>query len=200
MEPQAFLPTFREVAIVFAICAGGSLVGAIALLVVAARQIADIDIPENADFFETLQHVPLTVPLALDLLDMAFDIFAAPISWVILELLGLQSLQLVTVFEGLIPGTQLVPTLTIAWVISRLMRKKRPTEMRSALRDYQLAERSERYGRLRNGRASVADYYRRKALPAPNDIIEGEYYERGEYYEEDLDEPDPQYYDEEEMW
>jgi hypothetical protein len=185
-------PTLREILIIFGICAAGSLAGAIALLIVAARQIANINIPEGADFFETLQHVPITVPLALDLLDMSFDIFSAPISWVILELLGLQSLQLITVFEGLVPGTQLIPTMTGAWIISRLMRKKPTSEARLALDQYQIAQRRSRYGNLRGG--ASADYYRRKALPGPDpDIVDGE------YFEEDLDEPDPGYFYEEEI-
>lgn len=189
------LPPLRDIAIIFGICAAASLIGAIVLLVIAARQIAEIELPENADFFETLQAVPITVPIALDLLDGAFDIFAAPIAWVILELLGLQALQLVTAFEGLIPGTQLIPTMTAAWVIARLMRKKKPTEMRTSLQQYHEQQRRGTHDQIRSG-ASLADYYRRKALPMPTDdtnsVVDGE------YYEEDFDEPDPAYFDEEE--
>lgn len=180
----------REALLVLVICMAAALVGAVALLIAAARQIANIEIPEDADFFETLQHVPITVPLALDLLDMAFDIFAAPISWVILELLGLRALQLVTVFEGLIPGTQVIPTMTIAWVIARMMRRKRPTELRTALHEYQLEESRARYGELRRRQPLLADQYRRRSLPAPgDDAIEGD------YFEEDLDEPPPEYFE-----
>ena len=180
----------REALLVFGICAASALIGVIALLVSAANQIANIEIPEDADFFETLQYLPITVPLALDLLDLVFDFFAAPIAWVILELLGLQALQMITVFEGLIPGTQLIPTMTIAWVLARVMkRRKRKSQLRSALHDYQL-ERQARLGRLRSG-GSIADQHRRRALPSPDDALDGE------YYEEDLDEPPPAYFDEE---
>jgi hypothetical protein len=192
----------REVVIVAGACMAAALVGAIALLVVAARQISEIDIPENADFFETMQHLPITVPLALDLLDMAFDIFAAPIAWLVLELLGLQSLQLITVVEGVIPGTQLIPTLTMAWIISRMM-KKRQTQSyaRSALDELQRRDRSVRYSQLRSG-SSIADEYRRQALPAPgseprsfsldddildDDIVDGELLSEEEKYEEDFE-------------
>lgn len=181
------------VVLVIGLCIGAALVGAITLLVIAARQIADLEIPDGADFFETLQHIPITVPIALDLLDMAFDVFSAPIAWIVLELLGLQALQLITVFQGLIPGTQLVPTLTIAWTIARMMRKKKRTELRSALHEYQLTERRSRYAQLRSGRSSLADQVQRKALPGPyDDVIDGE------YFEEDLDEPPPYFFDEEE--
>ena len=179
----------REVLIVVAICAAGGLIGAIALLIVAARQIANIEIPEDADFFETLQLIPITVPIALDLLDGAFDIFSAPISWLVLELLGLPALQMVTVVESLIPGTQLIPTMTVAWIVARMMRKKPRTQLQTSLRQYQLDQRRQRYGQLGNGQ-SLADQYRRKALPGPDDnAVEGE------YFEEDLDEPPPDYFD-----
>ncbi len=183
--------------IVLAICMATALIAAIALLVVAARQIARIEIPEEADFFETLQHIPITVPLALDLLDLVFDFFSAPISWVILELLGLQSLQMVTIFESLIPGTQVIPTMTIAWFIARMMKRKKRTELRSALHDYQLGQRRLRYSQLHSGSSPIADQYRRRALPAPyDDPIDGE------YFEEDLDEPPPGHFagEEEEDW
>ncbi len=173
--------SLREAALVFGICASLSLAGAIGLLIIAAQQVARIEIPENADFFETLQLLPITVPLALDLLDMAFDIFAAPIAWIVLELLGLQALQMVTVFEGLIPGTQLIPTLTGAWVIARIMKKRQPeTELRTALHQYQL-ERRTPYGRRSD---SLAEGYHRRALPLPDD---DEDFVEGEYYEEDSD-------------
>jgi hypothetical protein len=162
-------------------CMAVSLVGAIALLVVAARQVAEIEVPEGADFFETLQIVPITVPLALDLLDMAFDVFSAPISWIILELLGLRALQTITVFESLIPGTQLIPTLTIAWFIAKAMKKKvRQSPLRGALRDYQLQSQGQ-FGRLGGPTGDLAERYRRKALlpagdePLEDGMIDGEY-------------------------
>ena len=186
--------SLRDALLVLVACIAAALVGAIMLLVLAARQIAHLDVPEDADFFETLQRVPITVPLALDLLDMAFDVFSAPISWVVLELLGLRALQLVTIFEGLIPGTQIIPTMTISWVIARLMRRKRPTPLRTALREYQLEQDTLRYGGLRRSRPLLAEQYRRRALPTPYDEEAVE----GEYFEEDLDEPPPHFFDEDE--
>jgi len=176
--------------LVIAICLASAAAGAIALLIVAAHQIAEIEVPQNADFFGTLQAVPITVPLALDLLDMAFDIFAAPIAWIILELLGLQALQAITVFEGLIPGTQLIPTMTGAWVIAKIMEKRQQdSELRGALQDYQLNSRAERYRRLRGQRPDLADQYRQRSLPAPggsDNVIEGEYVEEDDDYEREF--------------
>lgn len=192
MDPDITVIEFlRQSAFIIVLCIGGAALAAVALLIAAARQLRDLEIPEDADFFETLQHVPITIPLALDLLDLAFDFFGAPIAWVLLELLGLQALQVITVFEGIIPGTQLIPTLTLAWVIARMMRNKRRTPLRSALQDYELAQRQQRYSQMGTGRAAV-DKYRQRSLPGPDDIVEGEYYEEDwgeeppvDYYEDD---------------
>jgi hypothetical protein len=91
------------------------------LLALAVRQLKRIKLPPNAGFVATLQGIPLILVLGLDLLDLALDFLAAPVAWVILEYLGLKGLQAVTVLEGLVPGTQFIPTLTVCWIVSRLM-------------------------------------------------------------------------------
>lgn len=146
-------PTFWQTAgIAFAICAGASLIAVITLLITAWQHVIELDIPPDADFFETLQMIPISVPIALDLLDLAFDVFSAPISWVILELMGLRALQMITVIEGIIPGTQLIPTMTIAWFVARGMKRKNrgDTPFRSALRDAQ-GQSQGQYGSLGPG-------------------------------------------------
>ena len=98
-----------------------SLLVAVILLAIAIRQVRKIRVPRNAGFVATLQGTPLVVVLGLDLLDLALDVFAAPVAWAVLEYLGLKGLQTVTVIEGLYPGTQLIPTLTLCWAAARLM-------------------------------------------------------------------------------
>lgn len=174
--------------VAFGVCAAVALVGAITLLVIAARQILEINVPEDADFFETLQVVPITVPLALDLLDFAFDIFAAPIAWFVLEMLGLQALQMVTVFEGLIPGTQLIPTLTIAWGFARVVRRRKESGgKQSALQTALQAEQQRRESFYRGNAQQLAERYRQTPL-LPEDTVEAEFFEE----EEELP---PDYYD-----
>jgi hypothetical protein len=147
--------TWSDVLLVLGICAAVGLGGAVTLLVLAFQQIKEIDIPEDADFFETLQIVPITVPLALDFLDMAFDVLSAPISWIVLEMLGLRALQMVTVFESLIPGTQIIPTLTVCWFVAKGMKRKGvDSPFRSALRGYQ-SQTKGRYGSLARGKSSL---------------------------------------------
>jgi len=98
-----------------------SFVTAVLLLAIAIRQVKKIRVPPGAGFVATLQGTPLVVVLGLDLLDLALDVLSAPIAWVILDYLGLQALRGVTVVESLLPGTQLIPTLTLSWIIARLM-------------------------------------------------------------------------------
>ncbi|MBN1260952.1 MAG: hypothetical protein JXB35_09755 [Anaerolineae bacterium] len=102
------------------ITGAGSLLLSVILLLLTYRSLKKIAVPPQADFFTTLRHVPISLVLILDLLDLALDFFAAPVGWIILGQLGLESLRGVTVIESLIPGTQFLPTLTAAWILARL--------------------------------------------------------------------------------
>jgi hypothetical protein len=83
-------------------------------------RIKRIQLPPDADFLVALRATPLAVVILLDLLDFSLDFLSAPLAWTILGYLGLQPLRGVTVVESLIPGTQFLPTMTVAWVIARL--------------------------------------------------------------------------------
>lgn len=83
-------------------------------------KVRHIQLPAGTDFFDALRATPLSVVILLDLLDLSLDFFSAPLSWVLLGRLGLEPLRTVTMIESLIPGTELLPTMTIAWVIARL--------------------------------------------------------------------------------
>jgi hypothetical protein len=98
-----------------------SLVLGLLLLLFVVRLIRRIDVPEGADFTETLLYTPLVVVITVDLLDFALDILAAPFSWVILDRLGLKALRGVAVVEGLLPFTQFIPTMTLCWFGARLL-------------------------------------------------------------------------------
>ncbi|MDX1614989.1 MAG: hypothetical protein R3300_11820 [Candidatus Promineifilaceae bacterium] len=112
--------TIRTIGLILvAVALIGGLLATLALIL-AAHQLRKIEVPAGAGFAETLHYTPLTVVIAVDLLDLAFDFLAAPIAWVILDKLGLQSLRSVASIEALIPGTQLIPTLTLAWIAVRL--------------------------------------------------------------------------------
>ncbi len=107
--------------------AGGmlvSLVLALLLLLVIVRQARQIEIPAGAGFAETLLHTPLVIVIFIDLLDFGLDILAAPISWIILDRLGLKALRGVSAVEAAIPLTQLLPTMTVCWFGARLLRRR----------------------------------------------------------------------------
>ena len=54
------------------------------LLTIAQRQASKINIPDGANLVTTLQNVPFYVVLGIDLLDLALDFLATPITWVFL--------------------------------------------------------------------------------------------------------------------
>jgi hypothetical protein len=54
------------------------------------------------------------------LLDLTLDFLAAPFAWIILDKLNLRALRNIATIEAVIPGTQVIPTLTIAWIVVRL--------------------------------------------------------------------------------
>ncbi|GEM_PF-1144188 len=85
------------------------------------RSIKRLNIPAEAGFFATMHHVPLVLMVLLDLLDFGLDIFAAPVSWVILDRLGLRALRNKAALEALLPFTQTVPTFSLAWLAARLL-------------------------------------------------------------------------------
>ena len=66
--------------VIFGIMLVASLAGA-AFLAIAIHRLRNLNIPPNATFSETLLLTPLSVVLAIDLLDLGLDILAAPMSW-----------------------------------------------------------------------------------------------------------------------
>lgn len=98
----------------------GLVLGTIVLALVW-RKLRRIKVPPNADFFTTVRAVPLGLVIGLDLLDLGLDMFAAPVVWMILNRFKLQALRNVAAIEALVPFTQPVPTLTLAWLAARLL-------------------------------------------------------------------------------
>jgi hypothetical protein len=103
---------------------------ALLLAVWVIRRVRRIHLPPDADFITALQATPFVVVVLLDMLDLSLDFLSAPIAWTILGRLGLSPLRGVTLVEGLIPGTQLIPTMTLAWVLSRLWGRRHWRQLR----------------------------------------------------------------------
>jgi hypothetical protein len=98
-----------------------SFVVAMILFIFVIRRLRRMDIPPNAGFSETLLYTPLLLVVFIDLLDFALDVLAAPFTWVILDRLGLRALRNIAAFEALLPFTQVIPTMTLAWFAARLV-------------------------------------------------------------------------------
>jgi hypothetical protein len=77
------------------------------------------------------------------------------------------------------------------------------SDLRTALNDYQLAERQSRLDQIQNRSASIADKYRGRALPLPSDtsVVEGEYRDYGEEegFDDDFEDFPPPLIDDEEF-
>lgn len=115
---------------VFGIVIGVGLILVVIVGVWVFTRIRRINLPANADFFEALRRTPFSVVLLLDLLDLTLDFLSAPFAWVILGKLGLEPLRAVSVVESFIPGTQALPTMTIAWLIARFWKNAHLPEIR----------------------------------------------------------------------
>lgn len=100
---------------------GVALAVAVVGLALIWRSIKGLRVPESAGFFATMHYIPLALVVLLDLLDFGLDIFAAPISWIVLDRLGLKGLRNKAAIEALIPFTQPIPTFTLGWVSARVL-------------------------------------------------------------------------------
>jgi hypothetical protein len=101
---------------------GTALLLALVLGAYVLTRIRRINLPPDADPLTALRMTPLSVVILLDLLDLSLDFMAAPFAWALLGRLGLGPLRGVTVVESLIPGTQAIPTMTLAWIAARVLR------------------------------------------------------------------------------
>ena len=110
----------RDLLLIFGVFLGIGLVLALLLVGWIVLRVRRINIPQDADVMTALRATPFVVVLVLDLLDFSLDILSAPLSWTLLSYLGLKPLRGVTTVESLIPGTQLIPTMTVAWIVARL--------------------------------------------------------------------------------
>ena len=124
-----FVTFLRNFSIIFISLMVLCLMLGIVILWIASKQVKDIDVPEGAGFAQTLHYTPFVVVLGIDLLDFGLDFLAAPIAWVILDNFGLKALRGVSVVETLIPGTQLLPTMTAAWLFVRATGYEKPIEL-----------------------------------------------------------------------
>lgn len=97
-------------------------------------RIKRINLPPGADVLDALRAAPFSVVLTLDVLDLGLDIFSAPLTWVLLTRLGLAPLRWVAVVKDLIPFADIIPAMTAAWVLVRVLDRNRLTPSRPVYR------------------------------------------------------------------
>ncbi len=98
------------------------------VLYLAYRKLRHIRIAADSDFFTTVRAVPLALVVGLDLLDLGLDVFSTPITWMILDRLGLKALRNVATVKALIPIGDMIPALTLAWFGARWFNLGRPPD------------------------------------------------------------------------
>ena len=101
-----------------------SFVVAMIIFVLVIHRMKRMNVPPNAGFSETLLYTPVLLVVFIDLLDFALDVLAAPFTWMILDRLGLKALRGFAAFEALLPFTQFVPTMTLAWFAARIFGRR----------------------------------------------------------------------------
>ncbi len=106
----------RTLVIAFLVVSATALAIALVLIAWLFIKIRSIRLAPDADALDALRAAPLSVVVALDLLDLALDIFSAPVSWILLSRLGLLPLRGAAVIKDLIPFSGYVPAMTIGWV------------------------------------------------------------------------------------
>jgi hypothetical protein len=122
----AGLPEFdwRQLLYIFLLLAGIGLALSLALSIWVIWKVKRINLPADAGPVVALRATPFGVVVLLDLLDFTLDFLAAPLAWTLLSYLGLLPLRGVTVLWALIPGTQALPIMTLAWLVVRLSRAR----------------------------------------------------------------------------
>ena len=125
MSTGGLSPAWRELLLVFGTVAAISLVSAVILVALLWRRLRRLR-TSGGGFWQTLREVPFGLVVVLDLLDLALDVFSAPIIWFLLKRLGLTALREVATIEALIPFSAPIPTMTACWLAARLKVDGRP--------------------------------------------------------------------------
>jgi hypothetical protein len=112
----------RSVIVAVALTTVISLSLAAGVLYLAYRKLRRIKIAADSDFLTTVRAVPLSLVVGLDLLDLGLDVFSTPITWLILDRLGLKALRNVATIKAVIPIGDMIPALTLAWIGARLFK------------------------------------------------------------------------------
>jgi hypothetical protein len=120
--------SLRSVIVAMALTALIFLSLAALVLYLAYRKLRRIKIAADSDFLTTIRAVPLSLVVGLDLLDLGLEVFSTPITWLILDRLGLKALRNVATIKAVIPIGDMIPALTLAWLGARLFNLGHPPD------------------------------------------------------------------------
>jgi hypothetical protein len=118
----------RNIVVAVAVVTLSALALAAVVLYRAYLKLRHIRIAADSDFLTTIRAVPLSLVVGLDLLDLGLDVFSTPITWLILDRLGLKALRNVATIKAVIPIGDMIPALTMAWFGARLFKLGRPPD------------------------------------------------------------------------
>lgn len=113
-------PVLQSILIAFGVVALLAIATAAAILWWLHSRLKLLRIARDTGLGETLRAVPFALVLALDLLDMGLNLFSAPLVWILFHRMGWHKLRNLATAAAAIPGTQLVPVLSIAWIVARI--------------------------------------------------------------------------------
>ncbi len=123
---QTSTPDFSGLLYTLLLLIGAGLVVIVALVLYVLWRVRRINLPPGASFVTALRATPLSVVLLLDALDWSLDVFSAPFTWIILGHLGLAPLRGVAIVKDLIPFTNFIPAMTVAWLGVHILDLGRP--------------------------------------------------------------------------
>lgn len=113
-------PGLQQLVTVVLSVMGACIVVALVGLLLLVRQIRQLRVPRDADYFTTMRLIPVSLVILLDMLDFGMDIFATPIVWIVLDRMGLPNLRNKAAIEALIPFSSPIPTFTLSWIAARM--------------------------------------------------------------------------------
>jgi len=90
------------------------------------RMVRRMTVRLNDSELLALRSVSVVLPLSIDAVDFGLDFFGAPLAWFIANQSALKPLRGASFFEGLMPGTQLIPSTTLGWWWANHVRKDGP--------------------------------------------------------------------------
>lgn len=93
---------------------------------VVVRMVRRVTVRLDDDGLLALRSVSVALPLVVDAVDLGLDLFGAPLAWLIADRSALKPLRGTSLLESLVPGTQILPLMTLGWWWANHVRRDGP--------------------------------------------------------------------------